>query len=100
MSGQGRQSKTCATINMRQIFNYNTGSPSGSYGNRINNSSINDEILPLEDSSFYAGLIIEGATKETKHGGFVEIIKIGAPPPKEHLWRSLFLRSPCATFSS
>jgi hypothetical protein len=64
------------------------------YGDKINTSSIVDEILPLEDSSFYAGPITAGESKDNARGGFVEIIKIGAPPPKEHLWKSLFLKSP------
>lgn len=50
-------------------------------------------ITPLDQSTFYAGPISE------KNGGgrvgFVEIVKIGAPPPKEHLWRSLFKKAPC-----
>jgi hypothetical protein len=70
------------------------------YGNGINRKSTIDEILPLEDSNFYSGPITAGATKDSERGGFVEIVKIGAPPPKEHLWRSLFLKSPCATFAS
>lgn len=70
------------------------------YGKEINNKSIIDKILPLEDSKFYAGPINAGANKDTERGGFVEIVKIGAPPPKEHLWRSLFLKPPCATFTS
>ncbi len=70
------------------------------YGNEINNRSMIDKILPLEDSTFYAGPITAGTTKNSERGGFVEIVKIGAPPPKEHLWRSLFFKSPCATFTS
>jgi hypothetical protein len=70
------------------------------YGTNINNKSIIDKILPLENSNFYAGPIVAGVTEDTERGGFVEIIKIGAPPPKEHLWRSLFLKSPSASFTS
>ena len=50
-------------------------------------------ITPLEKSTFYAGPIIEGGDHD--RGGFVEIVKIGAPPQKEHLWRSLLKKSPC-----
>jgi len=70
------------------------------YGDKINDKSISDEILPLEDSNFYAGPITASVANNAERGGFVEIVKIGAPPPKEHLWRSLFLKSPCATFVS
>ncbi len=70
------------------------------YGDKINDKPVVDKILPLEDSNFYAGPITAGSTKDTERGGFVEIVKIGAPPPKEHLWRALFLKSPCATFTS
>ncbi len=69
------------------------------YGDKANSKSILDKVVSLEDSSFYAGPITAGASQDTEHGGFIEIVKIGAPPPKEHLWRSLFLKSPCATFS-
>lgn len=70
------------------------------YGNKVNTRSVKDEIILLDDSNFYAGPITEGKTKDTERGGFVEIIKIGAPPPKDHLWRSLFLKPPCSTFTS
>jgi hypothetical protein len=69
------------------------------YGKNVNNTSIRDEIIPLEDSIFYAGPITAGSAKNSERGGFVEIVKIGAPPPKEHLWRSLFLKPPRGTFS-
>lgn len=54
-------------------------------------------IAKLEDSSFYSGPIIENSgDSQTK--GFVEIVKIGAPPEKDHLWRSLFKKAPCGAF--
>ncbi len=51
-------------------------------------------IIELQDSIFYAGPITEN-TDHSDSKGFVEIIKIGAPPVKEHLWRSLFKKKPC-----
>lgn len=51
-------------------------------------------ITELNDSTFYAGPITENADN-TVSKGFVEIVKIGAPPDKEHLWRSLFKKAPC-----
>jgi hypothetical protein len=51
-------------------------------------------IIELRDTAFYAGPITENADNSVS-GGFVEIVKIGAPPDKEHLWRSLFRKAPC-----
>ncbi|MBF0138664.1 MAG: hypothetical protein HQL74_00135 [Magnetococcales bacterium] len=50
-------------------------------------------IMELEDSTFYSGPITENAG-DSQAKGFVEIVKIGAPPNKEHLWRSLFKKAP------
>lgn len=51
-------------------------------------------IIKLTDSSFFAGPISTSSDSD-RGGGFVDIIKIGAAPPKSNLWRSLFLKSPC-----
>lgn len=51
-------------------------------------------VIRLQDSNLYAGPI-STAPESAKGGGFVDIIKIGAAPPKEHLWRSLFIKIPC-----
>lgn len=53
-----------------------------------------EPITMLEDATFYAGPISE-KNVEGQRGGFIEIVKIGAPPPKEYLWRSLFKKAPC-----
>lgn len=53
-----------------------------------------EPISTLENSTFYAGLVTEN-TSNGQAGGFVEIVKIGAPPVKDHLWRSLFKKTPC-----
>ncbi|MBI4666155.1 MAG: hypothetical protein HY751_07095 [Nitrospinae bacterium] len=55
-----------------------------------------EPITKLEDSTFYAGPITENA-KKGQAKGFIEIVKIGAPPEKDHLWRSLFKRTPCGS---
>jgi len=53
-------------------------------------------IVPLCESQLYAGPV--SSTKEPgKSGGFMDIITIGAPPPKDYLWRSLFLKPPCGS---
>lgn len=57
------------------------------------------KVVPLQKADFYSGPITTKSAKTDERGGFVEIIKIGAPPPIEHLWRALFLKQPCATFS-
>jgi len=51
-------------------------------------------IIRLENSTFYAGPITEN-TGGGQTRGFAEIVKIGAPPDINHLWRSLFKRIPC-----
>jgi hypothetical protein len=55
-------------------------------------------IIELTDSAFYAGPITE-STGNSVSKGFVEIVKIGAPPSKEHLWRALFKKTPCGTIT-
>ncbi len=62
------------------------------YGDIDDRSS--EPITTLKDSTFYAGPITEN-TPVGNSKGFVEIIKIGAPPGRAHLWRSLFKKSSC-----
>lgn len=50
-------------------------------------------ITEINSSIFYSGPITQ-KTENTGVKGFVEIVKIGAPPEKEFLWRSLFRKSP------
>lgn len=69
------------------------------YGDKVNEDSTPDEIIPLADSHFYAGPITADSSKDSTRGGFVEIVKIGAAPPKSQLWKSLFLKSSSATFT-
>ena len=57
-----------------------------------------EAIAKLNNSTFYAGPITEN-TKDTNAKGFVEIVKIGAPPEKEYLWRSLFKKQTCGHLS-
>ncbi len=53
-----------------------------------------EAIAKLKDSTFYAGPIAENNGNDHARG-FVEIVKIGAPPSKNHLWRALFKKEPC-----
>ncbi len=55
-------------------------------------------IVPLCKSQLYAGPV-SSAKGSDKSGGFMDIIAISVPPPKDHLWRSLFLKSPCGSLN-
>lgn len=46
-------------------------------------------VVPLTKADFFSGPISSGA-----ESGFIDIIKIGAPPEQTDLWRSLFLKAP------
>ncbi|MDR1083911.1 MAG: hypothetical protein LBP22_03410 [Deltaproteobacteria bacterium] len=60
-----------------------------------------DQILELKCPKLYSGPIdSQGNERAQGSGGFVDIIKIGAAPPQDILWRSLFLKRPCASFST
>lgn len=67
------------------------------YGN-VDGSDV-EHIIRLKDSKFYSGPIAESSGKYQVKG-FVEIVKIGAPPDKKYLWRSLFKKSPCGNFQA
>jgi hypothetical protein len=64
------------------------------YGNIYDNDR--NAVFTLKDSTFYSGPINENVSN-SKKGGFIEIVKIGAPPPKNHLWISLFQKIPCGS---
>ena len=50
--------------------------------------------VPLVESVFFSGPITKGNLED---GGFVDIIKVGAVPAKEYLWKSLFQKRPCGS---
>ena len=54
--------------------------------------------VPLAESEFFAGPITQDTDNEDS-GGFVDIIKIGAIPPKERLWKALFQKAPCGNIA-
>jgi len=58
----------------------------------------NTGVVQLSETEFFAGPISKSDSQEND-GGFIDIIKIGAAPPKECLWRSLFQKSPCGTIN-
>jgi hypothetical protein len=66
----------------------------------ISQTSSDNKVISLQESNFYAGPIVNKEPVKDNHGsGFVDIVKIGAPPPKDQLCRSLFLKSAYANFS-
>jgi len=56
------------------------------YGDSISNNQ--DSLLELRDSNLFSGPITKGSSPDS-HDGFIDIVKIGAPPPKSHIWKSL-----------
>ena len=60
------------------------------YGDTINDK--NENILELKETKLYSGPISEGNNIKSK--GFIDIVKLGAPPPKEQIWKSLLNKSP------
>ena len=64
------------------------------YGEKSIPENIDGTIVELAESKFYAGPI---SSAKDKDAGFLDIVKIGAAPPKETLLRSLFLKKPIAT---
>jgi len=61
------------------------------YGDAIEKKDKN--LISLKQSNLFAGPIQKN-DKMHKLDGFVDIIKIGAPPPKEQIWKSLIGKSP------
>ena len=67
------------------------------YGDAIKETS-KESIVELNEALLYSGPIDSREQSPENHGGFVDIIKIGSPPPKANLWRSLFLKQSCGSF--
>ncbi len=59
------------------------------YGTKA--SAMKDKIITLTDAKFYAGPI---SNTQEHDSGFIDIVKVGTLPPKEKLWKSLFLKKP------
>jgi hypothetical protein len=60
------------------------------YGDSIINK--NENIIELNDVKLFSGPISKDSNK--KSNGFIDIIKIGAPPPKKQIWKSLLNKTP------
>jgi hypothetical protein len=67
-----------------------------SYGGNIKNKT--DKPIELSDTQLFSGSISGGAANnEVK--GFIDIIKIGAPPPKIQIWKSLLNKNPLGNWN-
>jgi len=62
-----------------------------SYGDNINDDG--EALIELRDSKLFSGPITQGGSLNSPDG-FVDIVKIGAPPPKLQIWKSLLGKSP------
>jgi hypothetical protein len=60
------------------------------YGDSIKEK--NGNIIELKEIKLFSGPISKESSKKSK--GFIDIIKIGAPPPKTQIWKSLLNKSP------
>jgi len=61
------------------------------YGDGIESSL--DSIMELKESKLFAGPISKSGSANVTDG-FVDIVKISIPPPKEQIWRSLLNKAP------
>jgi hypothetical protein len=66
------------------------------YGNSINNAR--EPLIELRDSKLFSGPITQGGSPNS-HDGFVDIVKIGAPPPKSQIWKSLLNKPPVCVWA-
>ena len=51
-------------------------------------------IIEIKEAQFFSGPIVEKGEGGKELEGFIDIVKIGAPPPQEHLWRALLSKKP------
>jgi len=66
------------------------------YGGNLNENR--QALIELRDSKLFAGPITKGGSPNS-HDGFVDIVKIGAPPPKSQIWKSLFSKTPIGVWT-
>lgn len=62
-----------------------------SYGEKVKNKT--GEPIELSETQLFSGPISGSAQGDTVKG-FIDIIKIGAPPPKTQIWKSLLNKKP------
>jgi len=58
------------------------------YGDLNKNKKI---IFELKETKLFSGPILKNNNEKSK--GFIDIVKIGSPPPKNQIWKSLFNKS-------
>jgi hypothetical protein len=61
------------------------------YGDKI--SANNHSLIELENGQLFADTITKSGNAFA-HEGFIDIVKIGASPPKEQIWKSLLNKAP------
>jgi hypothetical protein len=66
------------------------------YGDNINENC--EALIELRDSRLFSGPITKGGSPNSQDG-FVDIVKIGAPPPKEQIWKSLLGKAPVGVWT-
>jgi len=66
------------------------------YGDNINDK--NEAMVELRNSKLFSGPITKGSSPNS-HDGFVDIVKIGAPPPKSQIWKSLLNKAPVGVWT-
>jgi len=64
------------------------------YGDLTDNK---ERILELKETKLFSGPISKNSGKSSK--GFIDIVKIGAPPSKSLIWKSLLYKSPIGTWN-
>ena len=61
------------------------------YGAKINTDD--NVIIDLDKADLFSGPITNSGNSFSREG-FIDIVKIGAPPPKEQIWKSLLNKAP------
>jgi hypothetical protein len=64
------------------------------YGNLANNKK---SVLELKETKLFSGPISKNNGNNSK--GFIDIVKIGAPPPKNQIWKSLLNKNPLGNWN-
>ncbi|MGI5869331.1 MAG: hypothetical protein ACOX9C_07810 [Kiritimatiellia bacterium] len=64
------------------------------YGDKAFPDKRPEGVIELGDSRFFSGPISTGGAEAS---GFIDIVKLGAPPPKNLLWRTLLFKKPRMT---
>jgi hypothetical protein len=68
-----------------------------SYGDQIKNRT--NEVIELSETQLFSGPISTNKTGD-KTKGFIDIVMIGAPPPKTRIWKSLLNKRPLGNWKA